>query len=100
MDSKLNLFLRKINLKDEYFDFFKTSTLDKILINKKNNHFLVKITIDRYLPKSILTNLIENKSLLSPDLTYNFTVRNPDNNILLDYCPYFLDILKYCYNAL
>ena len=94
MDSKLNLFLKKINLNDEYFDFFKSSTLDKILINKNNKSFLVKITIDKYLPKDILSNLVENKSLFADDLTYNFTVRNPDNNILLDYYPYFLDILK------
>ena len=94
MDSKLNLFLKKINLNSEYFDFFKSSTLDKIVINKNNKSFLVKITIDKYLPKDILSNLVENKSLFSDDLTYNFTVRNPDNNILLDYYPYFLDILK------
>ena len=94
MDSKLNLFLKKINLNSEYFDFFKSSTLDKIVINKNNKSFLVKITIDKYLPKDILSNLVENKSLFSDDLTYNFTVRNPDNNMLLDYYPYFLDILK------
>ncbi len=94
MDSKLNLFLKKINLNSEYFDFFKRSTLDKIVINKNNKSFLVKITIDKYLPKDILSNLVENKSLFSDDLTYNFTVRNPDNNMLLDYYPYFLDILK------
>lgn len=94
MDSKLNLFLKKINLNSEYFDFFKSSTLDKIVINKNNKSFLVKITIDNYLPKDILSNLVENKSLFSDDLTYNFTVRNPDNNMLLDYYPYFLDILK------
>ena len=94
MDSKLNLFLKKINLNSEYFDFFKSSTLDKIVINKNNKSFLVKITIDKYLPKDILSNLVENKSLFSDDLTYNFTVRNPDNNMLLEYYPYFLDILK------
>ena len=94
MDSKLNLFLKKINLNSEYFDFFKSSTLDKIVINKNNKSFLVKITIDKYLPKDILSNLVENKSLFSDDLTYNFTVRTPDNNMLLDYYPYFLDILK------
>ena len=94
MDSKLNLFLKKINLNSEYFDFFKSSTLDKIVINKNNKSFLVKITIDKYLPKDILSNLVENKSLFSDDLTYNFTVRNPDNNMLLDYYPYFLDVLK------
>ena len=94
MDSKLNLFLKKINLNSEYFDFFKSSTLDKIVINKNNKSFLVKITIDKYLPKDILSNLVDNKSLFSDDLTYNFTVRNPDNNMLLDYYPYFLDILK------
>ena len=94
MDNKLNLFLEKINLNSEYFDFFKSSTLDKIVINKNNKSFLVKITIDKYLPKDILSNLVDNKSLFSDDLTYNFTVRNPDNNMLLDYYPYFLDILK------
>ena len=94
MDSKLNLFLEKINLNKDYFDFFKNSTLDKIVVNKNRKSFLVKITIDKYLPKDILSNLIENKHLFSPDLTYNFTVRNPDNKILLDYYPYFLDILK------
>ncbi len=94
MDSKLNLFLKKINLNSEYFDFFKSACLDKIVINKNNKSFLVKITIDKYLPKDILSNLVENKSLFSDDLTYNFTVRNPDNNMLLDYYPYFLDILK------
>ena len=94
MDSKLNLFLKKINLNSEYFDFFKSACLDKIVINKNNKSFLVKITIDKYLPKDILSNLVENKSLFSDDLTYNFTVRNPDNNMLLDYYPYFLDVLK------
>ena len=94
MDSKLNLFLEKINLNKDYFDFFKDSTLDKIVVNKNKQSFLVKITIDKYLPNNILANLIENKSLFSPDLTYNFTVRNPDNNVLLDYYPYFLYLLK------
>ena len=94
MDSKLNLFLKKINLNSEYFDFFKNACLDKIVINKNKKSFLVKITIDKYLPKDILSNLVENKSLFSDDLTYNFTVRNPDNNMLLDYYPYFLDVLK------
>lgn len=94
MDSKLNLFLEKINLNKDYFDFFKDATLDKIIVNKSKQSFLVKITIDKYLPNNILANLIENKSLFSPDLTYNFTVRNPDNNVLLDYYPYFLYLLK------
>ena len=60
----------------DYFDFFKNSTLDKIVVNKNNKSFLVKITIDKYLPKDILSNLVENKSLFSPNLTYNFTVSN------------------------
>ena len=94
MDSKLDIFLREINLNSDYFDFFKSASLDKIVINKNNKSFLVKITIDKYLPKDILSNLIENKALFSNNLTYNFTVRNPDNSVLLDYYPYFLDVLK------
>ena len=46
MDSKLNLFLEKINLNKDYFDFFKDATLDKIVVNKSKQSFLVKITID------------------------------------------------------
>ena len=94
MEGKLNLFLKKINLQDNYLDFFKNATLDKIIINKNNKSFLVKMTIDKYLPKDILSNLLENKSLLSSDLTYNFTVRNPNNSVLLDYYPFFLNALK------
>ena len=37
MTDKLNLFLKKINLQDNYLDFFKNATLDKIIINKNNN---------------------------------------------------------------
>ena len=40
MDSKLNLFLEKINLNKDYFDFFKNSTLDKIVVNKNRKSFL------------------------------------------------------------
>ncbi len=94
MDNKLNLFLKNINLHNEYYDFFKNAFLDKIIINKNSRSVIVKITIDEYLPKEILSNMIENKNLFAENLTYNFTVRNKDNSKLIDYFTYFLTLLK------
>ena len=94
MDSKLNLFLKEIKLKEDYFEFFDNASLDKIIINKNNKSFLVKITLDKYLPIDILDNLLECKNLLTNTLTYNFKIRNKDNSSLIDYYPYFLELLK------
>ncbi len=94
MDSKLKLFLDKINLCHEYYDFFNNASLDKIIINKDENSSLVKMTIDKYIPIEILSNLIENRCFFLDNLTYNFKVRNPDNSMLLDYYSLFLEMLK------
>ena len=94
MDEKLEILLKKINLDEKNYSFFKNGVLDKIIIDRKDNSLLIKIAVDEYLPSDVLLELYNNKNKLGEDVTFNFIVRNPDNKILLDYYPYFLNILK------
>ena len=63
MDEKLEILLKRINLRDEYYSFFENAVLDKIIISKKDNSFLVKISLDDYLPIEVIDYLNTNSNL-------------------------------------
>ena len=94
MDEKLEILLKRINLGNDYYSFFENAVLDKIIISKRSNHWLVKITIDDYLPVDVIDSLNTNSKLLAEDVTFSFNVKNKDYNKLLEYYPYILDKLK------
>ena len=95
MDEKLEILLKRINLRDEYYSFFENAILDKIIISKKNNNkWLVKISLDEYLPIEVLDYLNNNSNLLANDVIFSFNIKNKDENKLLEYFPYLLTKLK------
>ncbi len=94
MDDKLELLLKRINLKEDYYSFFKEALLEKIIINKNSKHILIKITLPTYLSFEVINELEVNKHLFGEDVTFNFNVLNKDNNLLLEYFPYLLEELK------
>ena len=83
MDEKLEILLKRINLNTDYYSFFENAVLDKIIISKKSKHWLVKITIDNYLPVEVMDYLNNNSNLLAEDVTFSFDVKNKDYNKLL-----------------
>ena len=95
MEEKLALFLKKIDLSDEYCQSFKGASLDKIIIHKNKGDILVKITLDNYLPYEVLTALFTNKNKFNnEEVNFNFEVKNADNSILTSYYPHLLEQLK------
>ena len=75
MDEKLEILLKRINLKDDYYSFFKNAVLDKIIISKKNNNWLVKITNDDYLPLEVLEYLNDNSTALAQSVSFSFNIK-------------------------
>ena len=94
MDEKLEILLKRISLRDEYYSFFENAVLDKIIISKKDNSFLVKISLDDYLPIEVIDYLNTNSNLLAKDVIFSFNIKNNNYNKLLEYYPYLLERLK------
>ncbi len=94
MDEKLEMLLKRIDLSSDYYSFFESGVLDKIIVNKTKEKFLIKITIDNYLPLEVFEEINNNKHLFGKDVRFSFSVRNHDDKCLLDYYEALLLDLK------
>ena len=97
MDEKIKILLDKINLKEDVMSSFSCCTLEKIIVNKKENTWTIIIKTDSLLPKDIVETLEENKNSIDPsvkNITIKYNIENPDLNTLISYYPLILKDLK------
>ena len=97
MDSKVKLLLEKINVNKDYYQYFESSKLLKILISRKDSKCTVYIENSEYLPLNVVKEIDSNISMLDPSMDefqvcYKITQGNREK--LLEYFPYVLENLR------
>ncbi len=97
MDSKIKILLDKINIGEDYFQYFNDAKITKIKVNSKNNNWNIFIDKENLLPIDVYKLVEENKHLLDEtankiEIIYN--IRNQDMEILLTYYDYLLELLS------
>ena len=94
MHNKLKLFLEKINLPDEYYDFFKNGKILKLKLDSSRKKGIFVIQIENVLPKKVIDYIEENTSLGFPDMdmiTAEFIIDNINYNDAKDF---YLDAIE------
>ena len=97
MDDKIKILLDKINIGEESIQYFNDAKITKIKVNSKTNKWNVFIDKKELLPLEVYKELESKKMLLDEnikgiEIIYN--IENVDNNILLSYYDYLLELLK------
>ena len=97
MDSKIKILLDKINIGEDYFQYFNDAKITKIKVNSKNNNWNIFIDKENLLPIDVYKLVEENKHLLDEtankiEIIYN--IRNQDMETLLTYYDYLLELLS------
>ena len=72
MNNKLLDFLNTIGIDEDYIDYFKESTIEKVIINKNTNRFQFIFNIDKVLPIKVYNNL---NSLLQEAFHHDITLK-------------------------
>ena len=94
MDSKLQIFLDKIQLEEEYYPFFNGVTLKKILVKKEKKEWLVFFDLPTFFPAEVYFALENKKQFLTENkVTLIYQVEDKDVKPLLDSFSCVLDHL-------
>lgn len=94
MHDKLKLFLSKINLPDEYYDFFKNGRIIKLKLDHARKNGVFVIEIDNVLNHDVLNFIKENiqSGFLDMDsVRAEFVLKNVNYNDALKYFNYAVD---------
>lgn len=96
MDTKLKLFLDKINLKEEYFKYFNAAKLEKIKCSSDKLNWNFIIDIDDLLPLDVIKYMDEHikdgfKELNT--VTYTIVPKESYNVAINNYYPYVISTL-------
>ena len=97
MNDKMKLLLDKMNLKEELYSSFLDATIEKIIVNRKNNTWKVIIKNKNLFSKEIIEEIEDKKYNIDKsikDVYFNYDVENIDLNILKDYFAILLEKLK------
>ena len=93
MDDKIKVLLNKLNIGDEYFQYFNDATISKIKVNPKKASWNILINKDKPLPVDVYILLENNKHLLeetAKNIQFIFEIDNSDLNIYKDYYDKYL----------
>ena len=96
MDTKLKLFLDKINLKEEYFKYFSDAKLSKIKCSKDKKDWNFIISTEDLLPLEVIKYLDENIKNGFPELNkvmYTIEPKEKYNLSINNYYPYVISCL-------
>ena len=96
MEKTIKIFLDKINIGEEYFQYFNAAKISKVKVNSKKNSWNIFIDIDKLLPIEVYEKIENNKKLLdervnSIEIIYN--IRNLEVENLIAYFDYLLELL-------
>ena len=97
MEEKMKLLLDKINFKEEMYKYFENAKLSKIIVSPKKSSWTIFIDSDNYLPVDAVKELDSNISNIdknTKEFNIIYNIKNKDNNYLLNYYPYLLELLK------
>ena len=96
MDTKLKLFLEKVNLKEEYFKFFNDAKLVKIKSTKDKLNWNFIIETSYLLPLGVIKNIDSNIDKAFPDLTtvtYTIIPKEKNDSDINEYYPYVISTI-------
>ena len=96
MDTKLKLFLDKINLKEEYFKYFSDAKLEKIKCSKDKLDWNFIIDTSDLLPLEVIKYMDSNIKKGFPDLKkvmYTIIPKQSYNVSINNYYPYVISCL-------
>ena len=98
MDDKIVRFFNKIKLKEEFYSSFCNATLEKVIVNKKNNSWDIFINLDKLIDISVFKELIKSTIYFKEVSKINFVFSfRDDNKLLKDYFYfYFSNFCKKC----
>ena len=93
MDDKLKLFLEKINLKEDYYNYFSNGRIIKIKSSKDKLNWNFIIETEELLPLEVIKFLDENinngfKNLNT--VTYTIIPKKSDSLLVNNYYPYVI----------
>ncbi len=93
MNDKLKILLEQIKLDNEYYSYFSSANLDKIVGNKNKDTYNFFITIDQVLPVHVYQEFIKALQLGFPNFSVkvNFSIINLNDEYIADYYNYLID---------
>ena len=98
MDEKIKILLDKINIGEEYFQYFNDASISKIKVSSKTNSWNIFIDMKSLIPVDVYNLLESNKNLLDENaksITYVFNVEDKNLELFKDYyINYLLDNIK------
>ena len=97
MDEKIKILLEKLEIKEDHYNYFLSSKLDKIKINKAQKSCTIYLSNKEMYNYEVVEELENNKHLIAPDyeivnIVYNF--ENKDNKKYLTYFKIALEKVK------
>ena len=82
MDNKLQDFLNTIGIDEDYMEYFKESTIEKVVINKNTNRFHFIFNVDKTLPIKVYNNLFSSlQEAFHHDITLKINYQEINNTV-------------------
>ena len=97
MDSKIEILLNKINIDNEYYQYFYDAKITRIVVNKEGTAWNIFIDKNTLLPIEVYEQIENNKNLLdekAKDIKFIFNIEKYDIKLYLDYYQVLLRKLK------
>ncbi len=94
MQDKIQLLLKQCNLKEEYYKYFESGTLDKIVGNKNRDSYKFLITLDTNLPLEVYNEFflgIKNAFPKVKNIALELNIKNVNKDLAEFYYRQFID---------
>ena len=97
MEEKIKIFLDKIGIEKDHYNYFLDAKITKIKVNKKENKWTIYIEKEKMLDIEIIKEIEEKKHLIDKNvdkIIINYKYKEQDKNKFLTYYPYVLECIK------
>ena len=93
MNDKIKVLLDKINIDNNYYQYFNDAEIKRIVVSSRNGSWNIYIDKKDLLPLEALEQVEENVHLLdekAPEITIIWNIENPSIDTYLSYYKYLL----------
>ena len=97
MNDKIKVLLDKINIDNNYYQYFNDAQIKKIVVSSRNGSWNIYIDKTDLVPVEVLEQVEDNVHLLdenAPEITIIWNIENPSIDTYLSYYKYLLKTLK------